>query len=98
MGASDKPSPASLRASKVLAELLSGDSDYRTGLVVLSYRRPGAGDRDVSFAHASGMRSADGALDFVLMAKTLRQIADQLDGYVADPASLAQAAVGVKLP
>ncbi len=91
----DKPTPASLRASAVLAELLSGENDYRTGLVVLSYRRPGAGESDVSYAHATGMRGEEGAIDFVMMAKVLRQIADQLDGYVKNPASLLEVAKGM---
>jgi hypothetical protein len=75
----------------MLSEVLLPESEFRAGLVVLSYRRPGAGDRQVSFGHATGMRAADGALDLVLMASTLRQIADQLDGLTKDPEALARA-------
>jgi hypothetical protein len=92
-----KPSPASLRAQRMLTDLFSEENDYRVGVVVLSYRLPGAGEREVSFAHASGMRAADGTLDFVLLAKTLRQIADNLDRVTSDPAEIAQQAKGVRL-
>lgn len=93
---SEKPSPASQRAQKMLTDLFTEPNDYRAGVVVLSYRRPGAGERDVSFGHAALMRTSDGAIDFVLMSKTLRELADQLDAVVSDPKKLAQNLRGVK--
>ena len=76
-------SAASKRAEKALRELLA--EGYGAGVVVLSYRKPGARAGDVSFGLASGAKYEEGIHDFVHLASTLRKLADQLDAVVKNP-------------
>lgn len=82
MSKGEPRSAASQRAEKALRELLG--EGYGAGVVVLSYRRPGASAEDVSFGQASAAKT-EALRDFVHLASTLRQLADQLDAVVKDP-------------
>lgn len=84
MSKGEPRSAASQRAERALRELLA--EGYGAGVVVLSYRRPGASAEEVSFGQACGSKM-DALRDFVHLASTLRQIADQLDAAVMNPQS-----------
>lgn len=85
-------SPAARRSQEMLASVLTQSKEFRAGVVVLSYRRPGASEQEVSFGHSIGLSSEEGARDFVLLAQTLRRIADQLDQLVQHPEEFLQRA------
>lgn len=68
------------KVKEELERLLLG-SPFRVVLLMLSYLGP---DGDTHIAHGSALQELDleSAHDFVLMAKSLRQVADQLDALI----------------
>ena len=62
-------------------ERLFVGSPFRVAMLMLSYLAP---DGDTHIAHGSAMQELDleSAHDFVLMAKSLRQVADQPDALI----------------
>lgn len=88
-------SKANERAERALTELLSESQEHLVGVVMLSYRPPGAGPLDVSYGQASGMR-AGGELDFVMLPIALRQLADQIEAKIKNPTEFLACAVPVQ--
>lgn len=73
-------------AEKLVAEevarVLGEGKRWRAAVLIVSYKRPTDGERDVHLANAFAMRNKEAALDVVMMIKRLRTLADELDQVV----------------
>lgn len=79
--------PQQKRAIEFFTPLFGEGSEWRAGVLVLTYRRPDAGERDVSMTHVIAMQGAESALDIVLLEQRLRTLADELAAFILNPRS-----------
>ena len=86
-------SPAEARVADALRSILTEASGWKAGLLLCTYRRPEAGEREVSMTHALGMTAPGAALDLVLMVERLRTLAAELEAFIRGGAPLPRMSV-----
>lgn len=59
--------------------LLGDDQQWRVVALVATYKRPTDGERECHIANAVGMRTKECTLDYVMLIRRLRSLADELE-------------------
>lgn len=71
--------PAESAVAAEALRLLGDNTKWRVVAVIATYKKPSDGELDVNITNAVAMRSKEAALDYVMLIKRLRTLADELE-------------------